>query len=367
MPIKKFISRNRHAYATIRWFLSDFVLRYKYELIFVTIIGAASAALQTGILVGLNHLVGNGMHAELASWWAVEHASFQLGAALAVLLGLSACLAYFYSQRTLALWPRYQLHAIDTLYFAAHAAAQRGIIDKEALESSSFRKTLRGTQRLGALTRIVTRSILPAFRFLGFLGYAIFVNPLLTLALVLVVTPLSGASLLLFSRRAAQCDRAAEAKARDAGRDLDARTELYLAQGPLPTGLVETPDNAPVVIERIENLVARFLWAERSRLATGLITICMLGVVVASSGNGPDINFGQLVVYLLALILTFTQLAQLASTVSTVSRFYPTATRHRRMLEILSQATSKADFMGRVQAAGLIDVRDGNDNDDDLE
>lgn len=362
-----FFRINRTALSTGRWLLSDFFFRYRLELVWITFLGAIAAGVQTGILVGLHKIMGGHFDAELSQWLSASHSSLMFGAGLAALFALAAYLNYLNGCQTLALWPRFQIHSLNSLIDGLHKAVARGAVDTQSLKNSVFRKCLRGTQRLGSLSRLITKGILPFFRFLGFTGYALYINPSLTLILLLVGAPISAASLLMFFRRAAECDRAAEAKASESYRYQDALQLTALSQESFVPIKSDALSNGSVLTQRLDNLVSRFIWVERAKLATTLTTIGGLGLVITLFEGGMGPNWGQLLVYLLALIMAFAQLIQLASLVTTVGRFYPTVARHRKMLEAMALSQSVADFSQRIAAAGLVDTRDVADSDDDLE
>jgi ABC-type multidrug transport system fused ATPase/permease subunit len=352
MHPKHFFNRNKESVITANWFFRDFVLENKYRLIWISLLGLGAASIQASILVALNHIVTGGLDESLSTLLNQGQPGVMLGALVFVALGMSAFLTYLNGVSTLALWPVYQLRAVNQLLTAIHAAASRGVISYEDIRQSILPKSMRATQRLGAFTRVVTKSILPALRFAGFAIFAVIAEPYLTVVVFAIVVPVSGLFLLYFSRKASQCDRNAEKVARDSANDINELMRLNTStQQPELVGGICKADN---LVHRVDLLVERFIWVERARMATVLITVILLGCLIAILGGDSTTKWGELVVYLIALILAFMQLAALASSVSTFGRFYPTVSRHKKLLDILHSARTPEEFQALIKKNGLL-------------
>ena len=336
-------------------------------MVWITFLGAVAAVVQMGVLVGLHKIIGGQFDAEISQLSSASHSFLMLGFGLLALLALAAYFYYLNACRTLALWPRYQVHSQNALVDGLRNAVVRGVVNAPTIQKSIFRKCLRGTQKLGRISILVTKGVLPFFRFLGYISYALYLNQSLTLFLFLIVCPISAAYLSVFFKRAAECDRAAEAKARESYLYQDALLQKALSEEtrlPIKPGALL---DGSVLTKRLDNLVSRFVWVERARLVTMLTTLVSLGLVITLFEGGIGPKSGELLVYLLTLFLTFSQLINLATLVTSMGRFYPTVARHQKMLETMALSQSVADFSQRIAAAGLVDTRDVADSDDDLE
>jgi len=353
MGFRTTLNRNSDAFETALWFGQDFVLRFKYELTFITLLGVGAASIQAGTLAAANYLITAGVPVRLLELIPAELASVAVGGALLILLGLSALLTYFNGKRTLALWPRYQIHALNSLFAAINSASQRGVIESSIIRQSAIPNSLRTTQRLGSFSRIVTKSILPVLRFLGFLLFAFATNPVTTLIIFFVVTPASGFLLLYFSRHSAKCERRANALSRDASRQLvDYLNQNLSAAEPVFVG--QRVGAQKIQIEqRIQHLVDRFVWVEKARLATAFLTIGLLAILVSVTGHGPDVKWGELAVYIIALMLAFLQLSNIASAFSSFGPFYPTVSRHRILLSILNNSRTSTNVADQLRRYGF--------------
>lgn len=364
MKPKNFFSRHKPSFATGYWFLKDFVLRYKFRLALITLLGAGAAAIQAGMLALLNRYLAGGFSPQVMAWLAQENSGSLLGLVIFLTLATSALLMYLNGRQTLALWPLYQVYALNRIYTALNAAEERGAIDAQSVKESLIPKAMVSTQRMGAFTRVVAKSILPALQFLSFTIVAFSINPKLSLIIFSLIIPLSAILLLYFSRQASQCDRNSEMMAKDATRqmaellDASLNKQLQLIQ----TGRTEASD---IITTRIHMLVHRFIWIERARLVTGLITVGLLGALFAHAGSSPQVQWGEVFIYLIALMLAFGQLTNLASLISNFGRFYPTVSRYMNLLDIVNSSKSPDEFKSKIKKSRLQSFG-GSDLEEDL-
>lgn len=355
------MSRHQPSLVTGYWFLEDFVFRYKYRLALITLLGAGAAAIQAGTLALLNRYLAGGLTPEVMAWLAEEGAGYLLGLMIFLTLAASALLMYLNGRLTLALWPLYQVFVLNRMLSALNAAAQRGAVSAESIKETLIPKGMVAAQRMGAFTRVVAKSILPALQFTGFAAVAFSINFNLSLIIFSFVIPISAALFLYFSRRASRCDRNAELLARDATQQLSDLLEASMSR---QLQLIPN-ENSDVVASRIQMLAQRFLWVERARLATGLITVALLGALFALAGNEPQTQWNELLIYLIALTLAFGQLTTLTSIISNFGRFYPTVSRYMNLLQIVNTSETPEEFNSKIKKARL-QSQGGNDLDDDV-
>ncbi len=316
------------------------------------------------MLAMLNQYLAGGLSPQIMSWLRQGNVGTLLGLVMFFALSLSALLMYLNGRQTLALWPRYQVYVLNRMLSALNAAEQRGAIDEASVKESLIPKAMISTQRMGAFTRVVAKSILPAMQFFSFTIVAFSINPKLSLMIFSLIIPISAILLLYFSRQASQCDRNSELMARDASRRMSELLDASLTKQPQLIKS-EKDDQPDIIATRIEMLVERFVWIERARLATALITIGLLGALFAHTGNQPQVLWSELFIYLIALMLAFGQLTTLASLVSNFGRFYPTVSRYMNLLEIISSSNTPYEFNGKIKKARLQSYV-GNDMDEDL-
>lgn len=326
--------------------------------------GAGAAAIQAGTLALLNRYLAGGLSTEAMTWLAQDGSGSLLGLIIFLTLSASALLMYISGRQTLALWPLYQVFVLNRMLSTLNAAAERGAVNTHSVKETLIPKVMVAAQRMGAFTRVVTKSILPALQFTSFATVAFSINFNLSLIIFSLVIPISGVLFLYFSRRASHCDRNAEMMARDATRQLSDLLDASLSHQ-LQLIQNESAANSGVVALRIQLLAQRFLWVERARLATGLITIALLGALFAHAGNEPQAQWSELFIYLIALMLAFGQLTTLTSLISNFGRFYPTVSRHKNLLGIITSSNSPEEFNSKIKKARL-QSQGGNDLEDDL-
>lgn len=357
------LARNAQPLRTARWFFKDFVLRHRGSLAWITALGAGAAALQGGTMFLLNDVIRGGAGGGSLLAAAIGDAGAGQGVALlagVVLLTLSgsALLLLFQGWQILSLWRRYQLHAMNALLQAVQAASARGALDERSAKKPLIPSALRQSQRVGALTRVVASTVTPALRFVAFSAFAISVEPALTVVLFLAAIPSGALTLFLFARRASQSARQVQALSRDAKKELNRRLDQALANR---LELLDERDQGAdsSVVMRVSALIERLVWVENARFATAQLTILLLAgliIVAGYAGSASPTSWGGVLLYVFALMLAFTQLANLASALSTFGRFYPYVTHHMTLLTILHAATSPEDFQERAQRERLTDA-----------
>ena len=328
---------NAPFYATARWFYRDFVLRYGFRLAWLTALGFAAAALQGGVLFLLNRVVATGSLDGITTaqvfGWSFPTSNDLLPTAILLLIVLegSALLYFLQGRRVLDLWRRYQMHAVNILLQAVMQAVARGAIDERTLKEAPIAYTIRQSQRLGALTRLAANGIAPLFRFVAFSAVAINVNPRLTVALLLVAVPSGGLALLVFARRASRDARTVADLARAAARDLDERLAAAVDGRSLPfVDWQKESDSA--FLRRVDAMLQRLLRVEDAKFATSTIAIAVLAGFMLLEGHENLVGsaqWGQIMIYLLALFLAFAQLVNVTSSVSSFGRFYPAVARQK--------------------------------------
>lgn len=355
------LTPNAPSYAVARWFFSDFVLRYRFRLAWLTALGFAAAALQGGVLLLLNRVVATGSLDGTTTipvfGWSLRTGTGLLPIAILLLIALggSALLHFIQGRQVLDLWRRYQVHTVNALLQAVEQAVTRDAVDERTLKEAPVGDTMRQSQRLGALTRLVANGIAPLLRFVAFSAVAISVNPRLTVALLLAAVPSVGLALFLFARRASRSARAVAELGRAAARDLDERLAAAADGHRLPFDDSQK-ESASAFLQRVDAMLQRLLRVEDAKFATSTIAIAVLASFVVLGGHdglaGPA-QWGQMMIYMLALFLAFSQLVNVASSVSSFGRFYPAAARQKAMIELLEEANSPEQFRRRLDEHGL--------------
>jgi hypothetical protein len=352
------------SYRAARWFFRDFVVRYRWRLTVITLIGLAAASLQGGALAGLNLVVAGSVdESRTLPYLGISFAASEDAAAIAALvilaLGVAAILSFMQGHAVLRLWRVYQLHAVESLVDAVRRASARGAVDKASMREARVGEALRQSHNLGALTRLVAGSIAPALRFLVFSGVAVALNPNLTIVLLLVAVPSAGLTLLLFARGASRSARRVADLGRDAARELDQRLDAALQAQGVGGGARQAPGNSPFVA-RMDSLIRRLLLVEQAKLATAGMAIVASAVYMLYAGYQgtlQEVNWSQSFIYLVALLLAFSQLINVASSVSGLGRFYPAVALQKDTLELLEEATSVEHFRQMSKERGLQNVR----------
>jgi ABC-type multidrug transport system fused ATPase/permease subunit len=320
----------------------------------------AAAALQSGALFLLRHFLDVkpdwlfGLSVDL------RQSVSLLATLIFIALASSALLTFFQRRGVLDLWRGYQIHAINSVLHEVQQACRRGVLDEVSVGLSPIPYTLRQSHRLGLLARVVANTVAPAARFIALGVFAISVDPFLTVALFLAAVPSGALAIFYFARQASRSARRAEALARSARQDMDARLGASI-EGRVR--FISEKQRSPFV-RRLRLLIERLTWVESARLATGMITIVMLAALIlfaGYAGSTSSIQWSQVLLYVLALMLAFSQLIALASAISSFGRFYPALIRHKLLLETMREAQSTEDFrkrLSRENLAGMIDDDD---------
>jgi ABC-type multidrug transport system fused ATPase/permease subunit len=366
-----FVAANAESLRTASWFLQDFVFRYRLILGWITLLAGAAAALQGGTLFLLRFfftaeaLVLPGMSGDEGWRIDADNSVTLLAIVTFVALGAGALLIFVQGRSILGLWRTYQIHATNALLHEVYRASRRGAIDEAAISASPVSHGLRQSQRLGMFARVVAGGISPTLRFIAFSIFAISVNPLLTLVLFLAAVPSGGLAMFFFARQSSRTMRSAEELARDASKEMDNRLKAAAAGKFHPVD--EREAKRSPWLQRVGLMVRRFVWVENARFATAQITIVTLTAVIlvaGYSGSAVPIQWSDVLLYVLSLLLAFTQLVALASLVSRFGRFYPAIERHKALLEILREAKSPSQFQRRIERRNLASPAKDEDEED---
>lgn len=355
-----FLAQNKPSYQAARWFLRDFVIRYRCRLVAVILVGCVAAGLQ-GAALGALHLV-IGKSADTAFivpvlGWSLgrDEVAPVIGIFALAALGASAALFYLQSREILNVWERYHVHAVDLLIAATREAAIRGVIDESSDARGPVAAALRQSQRLGALSRLVIGSVTPALRFLVFAALAIALNPTLTILLLIVAVPSGGLALFLFARSASRSARRAAELGKDATRELDTMLASALRrEGHAP--LEGRRGRSTPFIARVRAMTGRILVVEQAKFATAAIALMAVALFLLYETDGGSLGPGtwtQHLVYLVAVLLAFMQLGSIASAISGFGRFYPAVVFHKNVVEALSGAATPDDLRRLFRERGL--------------
>lgn len=353
-------SHRTPAYRTARWFFRDFVVRYRWRLSVITLVGFAAAGLQGVALGGLHKVTSMSSDASFTiPVLEIPLAPSQLATAIAVFIILalvvSAVLTFVQGREVLSLWRRYQVHAVNALLEAVGRAVSRGTVDEASIREAPTLAALRQSQRLGAFTRVVAGGIAPALRFIVFAGIAVALNPGLTFILFIVAIPSGVLTLLLFARGASHSARRVAELGYDAVQDLEKRLARTLQSQNALMSDDRTRTDSPFV-DRVDALTRRIYLVEQAKFTTAAIALLVsAGFVIYGGYSGAldSADWSQHFAYLLALLMAFNQLISLTSSVSSFGRFYPAVALHKDTLELLEQATSPDHLRHMLQSRGL--------------
>jgi ABC-type multidrug transport system fused ATPase/permease subunit len=274
---------------------------------------------------------------------------------LLLALSLSAALALFQGIMTLKLWYVYQVHGVDALLLAIQDAVARGAISRDELEPKFVRRTLRQVQRLGMFSRIVISAINPALRFLAFSTYAVVINPLLTLVVLIALFPTLGLTLLLFARRASRSSRAVLALSTEEAEELTRRLDAAI-EGRHLSAHQRPPKTETAFERRVKALTDRLVWAQYSRFFATIISVAAMlifFVLISNTSFFGDNSWTTIVVYALALFIAFNQLTTLAFSMSMFGKFYPDIHEQMVILQAFSQANSSEEIWQALAKIGL--------------
>lgn len=362
-------SHNTPAYRTARWFFRDFVVRYRWRLSAITLVGFAAAGLQGVALGGLHRVTSMSSDASVTiPLLEIPLMPSQLAPAVAGLiilaLVLSAVLTFVQGREVLNLWQRYQVHAVNTLFEAVARVMSQGRADEASVREVPIMAALRQSQRLGAFTRVVAGGIAPALRFIVFAGIAVILNPDLTFILFIVAIPSGIFTLMLFARGASRSARRAAELGQDAAKDLEQRlSRTFQFENALMSNEPSRRDSP--FVDRVEAMTRRIYLVEQAKFTTAAIALLVSGgflVYGSYSGALDAANWSQHFAYLLALLMAFSQLISLASSLSSCGRFYPAVSLHKDILELLDQATSPEHLRRMLKSRGMMKAELSDDD-----
>lgn len=344
----------KDAIQTVLWFLHDFVFRYKERIVVIVLLGLSAASIQGGVLFLINSFITKSQLSEnLYKLFLVLKINISMEQFLLLLiilsLTISAVFVLMQARLTLKLWRKYQIHTINQLLGALHGACLRGLnVDFAAIKNSPIRKVLRSVQRMGAFTRLVTNSVLPLLRFLIFSAFAFHAEPTTTFWVYFVAIPIGILVLYLSARSASRNDYLAESLALSSSRELDQRILAVTLNRDYKIDIPENSRESSITL-RLDRLLSSLIGAERTRFIISIMTIFLLAMVTVVSGvMNDDKHWGEILVYLLALILAFSQLSSVLSTASLFGRFYPTIVRYKQLCLWLSVADSGSNIQSAL-------------------
>lgn len=362
-------SHNTPAYRTARWFFRDFVVRYRWRLSMITLVGFAAAGLQGVALGGLHRVTSLSTDTAVTiPLLGIPLMPSQLAPAIAgviiLALVLSAILTFVQGREVLSLWQRYQVHSVNTLFEAVARIMSRGTVDEASVREVPIMAALRQSQRLGAFTRVVAGGIAPALRFFVFAGIAVVLNPDLTFILFIVAVPSGIFTLMLFARGASQSARRAAELGHDAVKDLEQRlSRTFQLENALMSNDPAQRDSP--FVSRVEAMTRRIYLVEQAKFTTAAIALLVSGgflVYGSYSGAFDSANWSQHFAYLLALLMAFSQLISLASSLSSCGRFYPAVSLHKDTLDLLEKATSSDHLLRMLHSRGMMKAELSDDD-----
>ncbi|PKO91310.1 MAG: hypothetical protein CVU15_10645 [Betaproteobacteria bacterium HGW-Betaproteobacteria-1] len=359
----------KDSFQTITWFFHDFVFRYKKILLIIVFSGFSAASMQGSILFLINSLI--------AETGAVHNLynlvlklnifiRFEWFLFLIIIFGLTLSAAFIFLQAklTLSLWRKYQIHLTNQMLNALHGAIDRGLnLDLLEIKKTPIAAVLKSTQRMGAFTRLVTNSILPAMRFLTFSAFAFYAQPIISALVYFVALPIGMAVLYLSAKSASGNDYEAESLALRYSKEIDQRIEFVTLGSDYRIDTTKHSTNSAITL-RLDKLLSSLIGAERTRFFVSLLTIVMLGLVTIFSGILVNQeSSGEFLVYLAALILAFSQLSNVLAIASLFGRFYPTVYRYRKVFHWLNTAGPTANISTMLSRASY-QYRTMSDDDD---
>jgi len=338
------------AFPTVFWFMNDFVFRYKINLLVIAALGLGAASIQGGILLVINNLISKseslkklyGIFLQLNIEISLEWLLFML-----ILCGLtvSATFVFLQAKLTLGLWRRYQIFISNQLLEALSHAMQRGLkVDSDAIKGTPISAVLKNSQRMGAFTRLVTNGILPVMRFSTFTFVAFYIQPIISTVIFLVATPIGILFLLGSAKVASGSDYEAEGLAVASSKEIEQRVDgvIHGADYRIDD---RTNSTGSAIVQRLDKTLSGLFAAEKTRYFTSILMITLLAMVTIFSGVlTNEVNPGEFLVYLIALIMAFSQLSNVLAIGALFGRFYPTVYRHKEVYLWLSKADGGSDI-----------------------
>lgn len=219
----------------------------------------------------------------------------------------------------------------------------------------------------GRVARITVNMILPALAFAGTFTILIWLDPVLTLVMVVLLAA-ALPFLYVVNVRGARHSNAMEKRAKAA---TDRKRELVTLNA--ERGEPIDPESPEMARPFRKGPIARYLDAYVGRLRANhnseLVTnvVMGIGIVVILASKGSEIlatgqGWGELAVYMAALRVSLTSVTQASKTLTSVNRFYPQVARYFRFLQDMEglPAGEPSTHQTAFSVAGL----DGQDDDE---
>lgn len=343
---------------TITWFFQNFILKNKVQLLVIVFFGLTAALMQGSILVLINSMINNrGLIFNLHTFLVEHHIDITINHILFLLifcgLIISSTFIFLQAQQTLRLWKKYQIYITNQLLDSLNDAVKRGLVlDIIGVKKLPIANVLKGTQRIGLFTRLVTNSILPAMRFLTFSAFVFYSQPILSAIIYFVALPIGGLILYFSAKNASGNDYGAELLTLSHSKEIDSRVEAAIKGDVYRIDKPQDVKSSAITI-RIDKLLSSVISAERTRLLVSILAIVILGFVSVFSGVITQEEIpGEFLVYLVGLILALSQLSNVLAIASHFGRFYPTVYRYKMTYDWLNLADSNSSItsmMSNVQ------------------
>jgi len=342
--------KRSNSYETVLWFLKDFVFRYKYYLTLIVVLGFSAASIQGAILFLINSMVTNSV---VASKFHEIFTKFNLHIKLewfvffVIIIGLtiSAFFAFIQAKFTLKLWRTYQILLTNNILNALHDAVMRGVdLDSNSIQSTPIPSVLKSTQRIGAFTRLVINSIFPLMRFIIFSIFVFHSQPKISFLVYFLALPVGAVILFFSAKKSSINDFQHEALGKESSNEFSQRIKSVFTKDKYEIDTRRDLTDSYIII-RLDKLLSSLITAERSRLLMSLMTIVILALVTIFGGliENPA-GVIQLLIYLVALIMAFSQLSNVLTIASHFGRFYPTINRYRLVYIWLTTAKSESSI-----------------------
>jgi hypothetical protein len=341
---------SRGVLSTVLWFIEDFVFRYKIRLLVIMLLGLGAASIQGSILLVINSLISKSenlknlyeiflqLNIEISLEWLLF---------LLILCGLiaSATFVFLQANLTLGLWRRYQIFVSNQLLNALSSAIRRGLsVDSSEIKSTPITAVLKNAQRMGAFTRLVTNGILPVMRFSTFSLVAFYIHPIITTLIFFIAVPLGVMLLLVSAKVASGSDYDAEVLALASSKEIEQRVDNVIHGSDYHINAL-AGSNDSAITQRLDKTLGSLIAAERTRYFASILTISVLAMVTIFSGVlTNEVNAGEFLVYLVALIMAFSQLSNVLAIGALFGRFYPTVYRYKEVYSWLSKADSGSNI-----------------------
>lgn len=276
----------------------------------------------------------------------------------------SICFLFLQGMITLIIWKKYYRSSI--LKISQRVIEYRLHHNYDFTQYGEVASVFQSNVRLGACARLFCNFLISFLQGSFLIGSLIIINPILTLKLGTVsILPLC-VTIIYFSRRSSIAARTVSSKVPAQKREIKKFTDKLFTMDKPQLLIDEARITLAQTEKRVEALTSRFLNVEIARFITGSFIVFALFAVgnYYISDKQTSVDTGGLLTYLVVGVIAGKHVANTASSISALGRFYPFIQKNSEIYRLFDIRNDPKDVSARL--VGLSSVTNGGDEEEEF-